>query len=243
MQQQRLTVLDPAAFEKMYLAVRKKEKRIYTDAQVALLPLIHSTHPHFKEWQIRMRSAKRLVNYLRQKKKALSVLEIGCGNGWLAAKIATIPTATIIGADVNNEELEQAKRVFAKKQNLQFENGSLEDILLSGKKFDIVVFAASLQYFSSFHKALSAAENLLNENGEIHILDTHFYTIAAMPDAKQRTEKHFASLGYSRMAGYYFHHLWEDVKKYYYQLLFDPASLKNKITGNKDPFPWIVIRK
>ena len=68
----------------MYLASRKKENRIYSDEQVVQLPFIEPTHIHYHEWQVRKRSALRLIHYLEKKNKPLSILEIGCGNGWLS---------------------------------------------------------------------------------------------------------------------------------------------------------------
>src|SRR5215203_4755336 len=79
---------DAEAFEKLYMQLRKKEQRLYTDEEVRNLPQVIAAHPHFKEWQLRKKSCGRLIEYLDQKNKPLHILEIGCGNGWLSAQLA-----------------------------------------------------------------------------------------------------------------------------------------------------------
>ena len=49
----------PGDFEKLYIRLRQKEGRIYTDEEVAHLPSIPQHHPHYKEWQIREESSEK----------------------------------------------------------------------------------------------------------------------------------------------------------------------------------------
>ena len=77
-----------SAFETLYLRVREKEKRIYTDEQTARLPQISQQHPHYKEWLIREQSCNKLLQYIKKKECQLDILEVGCGNGWLSAQLA-----------------------------------------------------------------------------------------------------------------------------------------------------------
>jgi ubiquinone/menaquinone biosynthesis C-methylase UbiE len=233
----------PAAkdFENLYIATREKEHRVYTDEQVAFLPSIEIDHIHYHEWQVRNRSATRLFNYLQSKHKPLSILEVGCGNGWLAATLSLIKHSQVTGIDVNNKELSQAKRVFNKKENIHFLAGDIREDNFKNKKFDVVIFAASLQYFSSFEEIITAAQCYLNKNGEIHILDTMFYKEQDIHEAAKRSSSYYRSLGYEAMSGFYFHHSLNSLKRFNYKLLFDPAAIKNKLFRKKDPFPWIMI--
>ncbi len=47
-------------FEKNYILIRTLENRLYTDDELIKLPDLPVEHTHFKEWQIRKRSAVRL---------------------------------------------------------------------------------------------------------------------------------------------------------------------------------------
>jgi ubiquinone/menaquinone biosynthesis C-methylase UbiE len=228
-------------FESLYIASRKKENRVYTDEQVLQLPDIESSHIHYSEWETRSRSAKRLIKYLENKNKPLNILEVGCGNGWLSAKLASISDATVLGTDINKTELEQAKRVFKNKINLSFAEGSISS-LDNDHTFDVILFAASVQYFSSFENIIREAITLLNKKGEIHILDSFFYQTGAIDEAKQRSVLYYRSIGYEQMAEYYYHHSAESLHLFNTTFLFDPSSVKNKYFGKKDPFPWICIK-
>src|SRR3954471_2426808 len=92
-------------FEQLYIDVRKREKRIYTDEEVLQLPDISKSHLHYNEWKFRKQSSERLINYLKHRKTALHILEIGCGNGWLASKMASIPNSVVTGLDINQPEI------------------------------------------------------------------------------------------------------------------------------------------
>lgn len=228
-------------FEEIYIAARTKENRLYTDAQVASLPVIEQTHIHSAEWEMRKRSAEKLFSRLQQKNRSLNILEVGCGNGWLSAMLAGIDDAIVTGADINQTELEQAKRVFRNKKNLDFLSEDIREIELEENRFDVIIFAASIQYFESVEAIIQAALLLLNKGGEIHILDSHFYKEQEVEAAATRTLSYYNSLGYEEMAGHYYHHSIQSVKKFNHKFLFDPSSLKNKLFKRTDPFPWICI--
>lgn len=227
-------------FADLYIDVRYKEKRVLSDGQVMFLPDIEANHVHFKEWQTRKRSAQRLIDYLMAKNKPLNILEIGCGNGWLSSKLLTIKGSKVTGLDINEPEIMQAKRVF-QKDNLKFICGSFNPEMFLNERFDIILFAASIQYFPSVKSILERAFLCLNKNGEVHIMDTNFYKPNEVADAAKRTEEYYEMLGYPEMAAHYFHHAINDLLPFYHKILFNPKRLINKIT-KKDPFYWVVVK-
>jgi len=228
-------------FGDIYIGTRYQEKRLLSDGQVMFLPDIEPTHIHYKEWLLRKRSALRLVDYLSKKNEPLTILEIGCGNGWLSSKLSAIPGAHVTGLDINQVEILQAKRIFA-KNNLKFIWSGFEPAILKGKKFDIILFAASIQYFSSVKEVLENAFPCLADDGEIHIMDTHFYKPEELKLAVQRTENYYKELGYPEMTAYYFHHCINDIRQFKHTILVNPSSLLNRI-GRKEPFYWIAVTR
>src|SRR4051812_4228586 len=96
-------------FSTVYLALRKKENRIFSKEEIAVLPVIKKDHALYKEWKIRKASAERLLSHIQTKHKYLDVLEVGCGNGWLCNQISQIRDTQVIGLDINKFELDQAK--------------------------------------------------------------------------------------------------------------------------------------
>lgn len=226
-------------FEELYIAVRQQEKRLYTDEQLQLLPDID--HIYYDEWKIRKRSSERLTAYLSKKRECLKILEVGCGNGWLSAKLSNIPNTKVTGLDINQIEIDQANRVF-KKDNLEFIYDSFNDNTFDNQQFDVIVFAASLQYFPSVINVLKQALSILRQGGEIHIMDTPFYNPPEAEKADERSSKYYAALGFPEMAEHYFHHSISEFWGFKYQVLFNPANIFNRMF-KKDPFYWITIRK
>lgn len=230
-------------FEELYLQLRSREQRIYSDNEVRDLPEIVAGHPHFTEWVLRKRSCDRLIKHLGQKNKPLHILEVGCGNGWLSAQLAKNLSGQVVGMDINNGELMQAKRVFSEISNLKFISGDIRAGVLTQDSFDAIIFAASLQYFSSLREVLQSAFQYLRAGGEVHILDTIFYKKKNVHLAKQRTKDYYNRLGFPEATDYYYHHCIDDLKEFSPAMLYDPGSWKNKFNRNKHPFYWVCIKK
>ena len=224
-------------FEELYNAVRQLEKKVYSDEQLRALPNFDYSH----EWEIRKRSSGRLLSYLLKKNKHLTTLEIGCGNGWLSAKLAAIPNTQVTGLDINHTEIDQANRVF-KKDNLQFINNSFNENLFENEKFDVIIFAASVQYFSSIKSVLTQAIDIINPDGEIHIIDTPFYNHLEVDKAAERCRNYYMDMGIAEMANHYFHHCINNVLAFKHKILFNPENITNRLF-KKDPFYWIAINK
>jgi ubiquinone/menaquinone biosynthesis C-methylase UbiE len=193
-------------FEKRYIACRTLEKRMYSDEEVIKLPECPATHPHYREWRMRRASAGKLCAYLATKKKPLAILEIGCGNGWMLHQLSTISRTSLTGLDINFTELQQAARIFSGCHKMRFIYGDIYSGILKDKQFDIILLAASIQYFKSLDEILELCLQHLSPGGEIHVIDTKFYHPKETAAAKQRSRDHFQSLGFPEMSRYYFHH-------------------------------------
>jgi len=237
---QPITTFSWKTFEKLYLDSRGKENRIYSDEQVALLPSIETSHVHYNEWQVRKRSAARLISYLEKMNEPRLVLEVGCGNGWLSGMVALLENFRVTGIDINGAELNQAKRVFSGRPNVYFEDGDLKTIE-SGRKYDFIIFAASIQYFSFCDQTIKLALSHLNHAGEIHILDSQFYRLEDLEQARQRSSLYYKSIGHEEMTEFYFHHSWDTLNGFHHKVLYNPSEWKNRLFFKKDPFPWICI--
>ncbi len=229
-------------FERQYIALRLKEQRVYTDEELFHLPDITANHAHFNEWLMRRKSSSRLIQFLESKRKILSILEVGCGNGWLAYQMSRMPGSRVIGLDINLAELLQGARVFNSNSKLKFIYGDIRSGIVSDLKFDIIVFAASLQYFSGLKEILGLSLAHLYPDGEIHIIDSPFYKPKTVEAAINRTKSYYDQLGFPGMVQYYHHHCITDLQPYRFKILRNPFSIKNKLSGNNNPFPWICIK-
>lgn len=230
----------PANFDELYFNLRQKEGRHYTNEEVLSLPDISSAHTYYKEWQMRRQSSERLVKYLQIKQQPLKILEVGCGNGWLSHRLAAIPGSKVIGVDIHLYELQQAAKVFNDIPNLHFIYNDIQSEIFANNQFDIIVFSASIQYFSSLPAILNTSIKLLKENGEIHITDSYLYKPGESAAAKTRTHEYFTSLGLPEMSNWYFHHALSDLEGFNNNILYKPAS--GYFFKKNNPFPWVVIK-
>jgi ubiquinone/menaquinone biosynthesis C-methylase UbiE len=236
------TRLGDILFEKKYITTRSLESRLCTDDELLKLPDVPPDHPHYREWQIRRRSGRRLVRYLSATKRPLDILEIGCGNGWLSHQLAEIPGTKVTGLDINFTELQQAARVFNDDPNLNFIQGDIRSGVIADQQFDFIVFADSIQYFPSLKKIIHLTLSYLKSRGEIHIIDSQWYKPAETEMAKRKTLAYYTSLGYPEMADFYFHHSSHDLRSFHHHLLFNPKALGNRLLGRKEGFDWVCIK-
>lgn len=233
-------------FEEKYLALRKKEKRLYSDEEVKLLPFASSLNPHKKEWEYRANSFIRFKKYLSRFNNELNILDLGCGNGWFAGELLKDFPHSFYCVDVNLYELKQGARIF-KSDKIKFIYGNILDMEIDKNSFDLVVLNSSVQYFPDFNRLMKELLYFLRIDGEIHIMDSMFYQEDKLSEAKKRSEDYFKSIGFEEMKDFYFHHSYKDLINFNPDFLFNPETLKNKLLSfafrKESPFPWIRIKR
>lgn len=237
-----LLLEEASAFEPLYTAARSREGRILSDEQVARLP-DGSGLWNADEWRIRARSADRFLADLGRMGIHLRVLEVGCGNGWLSGAMHR-NGHTVIGIDRSTRELEQAARVFP---GPGFMRAGPSDPLLPGGIFDVVVFAASIQYFADPAATIANVFRLLHPGGAVHILDSVLYADrASATAADKRSRDYFKKLGATDLASYYHAHALPDLLSIgSAEVIARPLRtdrIKRLAGRSVSPFTHVVIR-
>lgn len=228
--------------EKTYLGIRDKENRIYTDDEVRQLPYgIPKAHIHYKEWKIRQLSLKKLISIIDDTQTR--ILDLGCGNGWMSYQLSK-QNIEVVGLDINEYELEQARRVFG-EENPTFVYGDVFDELGIGT-FDAIVISAALQYFQDPVKLIERLYDYLNAEGIVIVMDTFIYANNEVDRARERSIKYFEEMGSPQMSQYYFHHSKEIFKPFRSKLIYLPGRI-SKILGKFgrvfNPFPVYIVYK
>jgi len=242
-----------AAWTAVYDQVRELEGRRYPDAVVARLPDVPREDPFHAEWRCRADSADRLVHHLAGSPMPLEIVEVGCGNGWLSARIARSVGARSVGArvvgiDVNVREIDQARRVFGSVPDLSF---VVADAQLAGSPLPrptTIVLASVIQYVADAPALLRRLLGWLPPGGELHLLDSPLYRPGEAAAARSRSEAYYARLGVPVMAASYHHHEVGILDGFTAEFLHDPDALGSRIAARlpgrrPSPFPWIRIRR
>ena len=119
-----------------------------------------------------------LDNLVRQEVKSLPeikrVLDLGCGNGRLAASLAN-ENYVVVGVDASETGIEIARKTYA-RPNLAFECARIDASLndkFAGKQFDLVVSCDVIEHLYLPRALLCAARDLLRPGG--HLLLTTPY--------------------------------------------------------------------
>ncbi|MDJ0840269.1 MAG: methyltransferase domain-containing protein [Acidobacteriota bacterium] len=234
---------DPAPYRKsaeLYMRVRELEGRVHPDDLVRRLPDVPKTHPHFGEWRMRAASTARFIRFLKGFGDS-RILDLGCGNGWTAHRIAeALPGTSVTGLDMNVTELEQAARLFPRPR---FCYGDIFADDLS-ETFDIIYLACSVQYFPDPAPLFQRLAELLTPEGQVHIIDSPFYEPGELEAARERSRAYYRQLGVPEMARNYFHHDRRVMLSFKPDLLYRPQSPINRLRvrllrRNDTPFPWL----
>jgi arsenite methyltransferase len=99
------------------------------------------------------------------------VLDLGCGTGWAARRMARVVTdGEVVGLDVADEMLHRAKRASAEFKNVRYLWGSAESIPLLDDRFNKVLSVESFYYYANQGKALDEVRRVLAPGGKVFIL-------------------------------------------------------------------------
>jgi ubiquinone/menaquinone biosynthesis C-methylase UbiE len=230
-------------FEQSYINLRDREDRVYSDDVVRRLPSIDSSHPTAKEWKMRKHSADKLIQYLSRKNHFNTIVEVGCGNGWLTHHLSKSLEKEFLGVDINLTELQQATRLF-KSDRVHFAYADIQSHALNSLKADVILLPSCLQYFKDASWLLYHLRGMLHKGGELHIVDTPIYRTEDLQAARERSSGYFENRGNADMKSFYYHHDWQVFDGLPYHIQYDPSSLINKlksIARSASPFPWVKI--
>lgn len=234
-------------FEEEYIKLRTLENKLLTDEQVKQLPYLQN-NPKSKEWEVRQQSTKMFLEYINGK-AFNTVVEVGCGNGWFANLLAKQnPEFNVWGIDVNVKELDQAARVFKHTKNLRFAHWDIFEPHESAPKPGLIILNESVQYFENLNKLLKRLFKVVKAYGEIHIIDSPFYTEEEAVKAKQRTIEYYSANNAENLIPFYHHHVLEDAARNFTIVkMYNPKSfgvrIKNVLGKKQNPFPWLKITK
>lgn len=96
--------------------------------------------------------------------KGKRVLDLGCGFGWHCRYAADNGAAYVVGVDISEKMLEQAKQK-TKSNIIKYICKPIEDIDFGAKSFDIVISSLAFHYIESFKDISKMVSRILEDNG------------------------------------------------------------------------------
>ncbi len=125
-----------------------------------------------------------------------TVLELGCGSGWLCLQLGRLRVNHVVGMDFSEEQISKAK-TRARESNLQhkieFKKQTADELKNSKNAFDIVIVHAFLHHLSveEIKEVFSAAHRLMKSGGRLVLFEPIQYP-AQGEDTKTRVIRKFA---------------------------------------------------
>ena len=184
-----------AGWESAYAALREREGR--SDPEALLARPYLTTGPLAAQWRIRARTYDRFVAAVlapleRTAGRPLSILDLGAGDGWLAARMAGRGHRSV-ALDVRLDAVDglAAGARLARPGARRFARvaASFEALPASRAAFDLAVFNASIHYAAELSRVLSEARRAVRSGGRIVLLDSPFYRSAEAGEAMVREKE------------------------------------------------------
>lgn len=123
-----------------------------------------SSKTYDKYAQVQKHMGKKLLTYIENKPE--SILEIGCGTGYLSKILVDrYPNAKIDLCDISEEMLKLAEDRLGSKIN-RYICGDIEELDLT-RKYDLIISNATFQWFNNIEKTLEKLNKSLNKDAVI----------------------------------------------------------------------------
>jgi len=104
-----------------------------------------------------------------------SVLDVGCGGGWLSRRLAKlVPDGRVIGMDISDEMIHHARRASADFDNLMFVTGQVAEIPWQSNLFSHAISVESSYYWPNPAAGLKDIFRVLHEGGSAWILINYY---------------------------------------------------------------------
>jgi arsenite methyltransferase len=104
-----------------------------------------------------------------------NILDVGCGSGWLSRAIAqAVPQGRVVGMDISDEMVRQARAASAKFENLVFVVGQAGEIPWESNFFTRAVSIESSYYWPDPAQGLREIFRVLGEGGSAWVIINYY---------------------------------------------------------------------
>lgn len=168
-------------FASEYARHRAQEGRGYSGEQLFQLPHL-KTGPHIAQWAVRARTFEAFMKCVlrptaMKEGRALAVLDLGAGNGWLSYRVA-LEGHHAFALDIRTDGVDglgASAPLRRQAPGMDCIVAPFEAVPLPPGTIDVALFNASLHYATNLRQVLCEAIRVTRRGGHIAILDSPFY--------------------------------------------------------------------
>jgi arsenite methyltransferase len=103
------------------------------------------------------------------------VLDVGCGSGWLARRLArAVPQGRVVGVDASDEMVRRARQASAGLSNVSFLVGTAERLPCPDNSFDRIISVESAYYWPSPARGLEGIFRAQAPGGSAWVLINYY---------------------------------------------------------------------
>lgn len=104
-----------------------------------------------------------------------SVLDVGCGSGWLARRISkVVPQGRVVGMDISDEMIRIARRYSVEQHNILFVTGAVAEIPWEPNFFNHAISVESAYYWPDPAAGAREIHRVLRPQGAAWILINYY---------------------------------------------------------------------
>lgn len=122
-----------------------------------------------------MKKFKRDLDHFIKKIKPISILDVGCGEGYLTKFLDSNNDLKIIGIDVGEDVIKRAKEM---NPGLKFEKGSIYNLKYKDESFDCVIANEVLEHIEDPDKGLEEIKRASKKYVIISVPNEPFFRLA-----------------------------------------------------------------
>ncbi|MBI3160161.1 MAG: class I SAM-dependent methyltransferase [Chloroflexi bacterium] len=172
-----------------YAAIRRQEGRGSSSPNYyRALPFRDLSRKRAGEWRIRAQGYQALVRHVLSPMEhagVLRVLDLGAGNGWLAARLAQ-RGHTVTAIDLQTNDWDGLGAFVHYAERFTPVQAEFDRLPFAAGQFDLAIFNASFHYSEDYLATLSVVLKAVKGSGTVVILDTPVYNDASSGAAMVR---------------------------------------------------------
>ena len=220
---------------------RKKDNRLWSDVEAEELPKTFFYNLHQAEWKEKAALLQALLPYFNHPDRLqASILEVGCGCGWLSAALSRHHEGPVAGLDIDGVSINQAKKLF-QASNLRFVEADFFDPAMPQASFDQLIVMDALRWFPSIPQVIDQAIKYLRPGGEIHFLHHAFLPEKQLAGAREKLLGYFQEKQMEAAFDKVHLHTQQELAAYPFERMIRPSWWGGLMRPQQES-PWLRLK-